>query len=188
MFVLLNFSISAFADRQETQVQIESKLVEVNNTQLRELGVDFNREPDAFKDRRINNLETDQLRSLERARQIANPDPMGNAFDFNPLQPSPNQLPETQMNLAVKPVVQKDGNIGMEVEPKSAETTTEIQEGQTPVLGGLKQVGNSEKKSDQVPLLGKIPILGRLFGGKEKQPDKKELLVFVTPTIINPSE
>lgn len=171
ILVLLSFSFPGFADRQESQVQIESKLVEVNDTQLRELGANFDREPDTFKDQRINNLETDQLRSLERAGGVANPGPMGNAFDFNPLQPSANQPVQTeQIDLSVKPVVQKDGNIGMEIEPKPAAATTQ------------------EKEQDKVPLLGKIPILGKLFGGKEKQPEKKELLVFINPTIANPSE
>ncbi len=57
----------------------------------------------------------------------------------------------------------------------------------TIVLGGLisNTITNNETK---VPLLGDIPVLGWLFKTKSTGADKKNLLVFITPTIINSPE
>ncbi len=65
-------------------------------------------------------------------------------------------------------------------------TTTEfnVREGETIVLSGLlsRDVSNSV---DQVPLLGDIPILGNLFRSKRYQNKETELVVFVTPYIMD---
>ena len=40
---------------------------------------------------------------------------------------------------------------------------------------------------DKVPVLGDIPVLGRLFRSESSLTDKKNLVIFVTPTIIDPA-
>ena len=67
---------------------------------------------------------------------------------------------------------------------RNIETKMVLNNGETAVLGGLlvdKEVQNENK----VPILGDIPILGRLFKGSTISKEKKNLLVFITPTIIH---
>lgn len=65
-------------------------------------------------------------------------------------------------------------------------TTTEfnLRNGETLVLSGLisRKVATN---IDKVPLLGDIPVLGALFRSKRYQNDETELVVFVTPTIVD---
>ncbi|HIA47420.1 MAG TPA: type II and III secretion system protein, partial [Candidatus Hydrogenedentes bacterium] len=65
-----------------------------------------------------------------------------------------------------------------------AETTVLVNDGETIVIGGLRTSSLSDK-SNKVPILGDIPILGRLFRRTEKSHSQRELLVFITPTIID---
>lgn len=68
---------------------------------------------------------------------------------------------------------------------ESAKTKVMIKDGQTLVIGGLikTKVTNVKKK---MPILGDIPIAGLLFQKSEKGNVKTDLLVFITPHIINP--
>ncbi len=65
-------------------------------------------------------------------------------------------------------------------------TNTEfnVKNGETMVLSGLLQRSNSTD-IDKVPLLGDIPILGALFRSKRFQNKETELVVFVTPTVVD---
>lgn len=65
-------------------------------------------------------------------------------------------------------------------------TTSIVWDGQTVVLGGLI-AENVTKHKDKVPVLGDIPFLGRLFRSESTSSEKKNLVVFVTPTIIDPA-
>ncbi len=65
-------------------------------------------------------------------------------------------------------------------------TSASVWDGQTIVLGGLISE-NVTKTKDKVPLLGDLPIAGRLFRSESSLTRKKNLLVFVTPTIIDPA-
>lgn len=71
---------------------------------------------------------------------------------------------------------------------RTAKTTVIIKDGHTIVIGGL--IDESLNKIDsQVPLLGKIPILGWLFKSRENNTSKTNLFIFLTPHIIeNPIE
>jgi type II secretory pathway component GspD/PulD (secretin)/tetratricopeptide (TPR) repeat protein len=61
-----------------------------------------------------------------------------------------------------------------------------VWDGQTVVLGGLLQETVQTIK-DQVPMLGDLPLVGRLFRSESKTTQKKNLLIFVTPLLIDPS-
>jgi general secretion pathway protein D len=65
-------------------------------------------------------------------------------------------------------------------------TSCIVWDGQTVVLGGLL-AEDVQKFKDKVPVLGDIPFLGRLFRSESTRTTKKNLLIFVTPTIIDPS-
>lgn len=61
-----------------------------------------------------------------------------------------------------------------------------VWDGQTVVLGGLLAETVATIK-DKVPILGDLPLAGRLFRSESKSTSKKNLLVFVTPTLIDPA-
>jgi general secretion pathway protein D len=61
-----------------------------------------------------------------------------------------------------------------------------VRDGQTLVLGGLVSERIRTIK-DAVPVLGDLPLLGRLFRSESKNTQKRNLLVFITPTIIDPA-
>lgn len=65
-------------------------------------------------------------------------------------------------------------------------TSAIVWDGQTIVLGGLI-AENVTKIKDKVPLLGDLPLVGRLFRSESSSTKKKNLLIFVTPTIIDPA-
>jgi type II secretory pathway component GspD/PulD (secretin) len=66
---------------------------------------------------------------------------------------------------------------------QKAETTVNVDSGDTAVIGGLVRQNNlsTDKK---VPVLGDIPLLGLLFRYKGETKDKKEVIIFITPSIV----
>jgi type IV pilus assembly protein PilQ len=69
------------------------------------------------------------------------------------------------------------------IDTKEAETKVLINNGDTLVIGGIFKTNESISEAN-VPLLGKIPILGWFFKSKKKVKDTTELLIFITPKII----
>ncbi|HEY1788921.1 MAG TPA: hypothetical protein VGJ73_12225 [Verrucomicrobiae bacterium] len=65
-------------------------------------------------------------------------------------------------------------------------TTVNVWDGQTVVLGGLVDSTLNTTK-DSVPVLGDVPILGRLFQSDQKTETKRNLMIFVTVTLIDPA-
>jgi general secretion pathway protein D len=65
-------------------------------------------------------------------------------------------------------------------------TSAVVWDGQTVVLGGLI-AENVRKVREKVPVLGDIPFVGRLFRTESADSTKKNLVIFVTPTIIDPA-
>jgi general secretion pathway protein D len=65
-------------------------------------------------------------------------------------------------------------------------TSVVVWDGQTVVLGGLI-AENVTKLKDKVPVLGDLPFVGRLFRSESSQTKKKNLMIFVTPTIVDPA-
>ncbi|MBK5098066.1 MAG: type II and III secretion system protein family protein [Gemmatimonadetes bacterium] len=118
------------------------------------------------------------------------------------------QFREYGVRLNFKPEILPSGNIRLHVAPevstldfangltlqgfnipsilsRKAETEVELADGQTFAIAGL--VDNSMIQDiDKIPLLGDIPILGSLFRSKEIRNNRSELLVLVTPHIVQP--
>lgn len=65
-------------------------------------------------------------------------------------------------------------------------TTVNIWDNQTIVLGGLIS-SQIETTKDTVPFLGDLPLFGKLFQSQSKVAVKKNLMIFVTATIIDPA-
>jgi type IV pilus assembly protein PilQ len=69
------------------------------------------------------------------------------------------------------------------IDTRAVETQVLVEDGQTVVLGGIYETERRETIT-KVPFLGDIPALGALFRSKQMQNDKSELLIFVTPRIL----
>ena len=63
------------------------------------------------------------------------------------------------------------------------QTKVKVKNGRTIILGGVFQ-NNESNSIDRVPLLGYIPLIGKLFQRKLKTKLKQEILIFITPNII----
>jgi len=64
-------------------------------------------------------------------------------------------------------------------------TSVSVWDGQTVVLGGLMRE-DVQKTEDRTPILGDIPIVGRLFRSNAEQHIKRNLIIFVTARLVNP--
>jgi general secretion pathway protein D len=73
------------------------------------------------------------------------------------------------------------------VTTQELETTVMVRSGTTLVIGGLIQ-DKQDKTIVKLPILGNIPVLGRAFSSKANDFTKTELVIFLTPTIVNPAE
>lgn len=114
---------------------------------------------------------------------------------------------QTGVQVDITPRVNPGGLVYMEItqdvseagEPRSGgtnppiskrELSTEIavQSGQTIIMGGLIRDTNKQRR-DGVPLLSRIPLIGGAFGKKSNNSTKTELMVLITPTVIeNPEQ
>lgn len=110
---------------------------------------------------------------------------------------------EAVLSLEVTPQITPDDKIIMDLEVKKDQVgvifagvpsintqnvTTQVlvANGETAVLGGIYE--QTERNDvDKVPFFGDLPILGNLFKTRTKQDDKTELLIFITPKIMDES-
>lgn len=108
---------------------------------------------------------------------------------------TPTVLNDRRISLKVRPEVSQidstasvtTGGItvpGLSV--RRADTTVELASGQSFAIGGLLQSNTSDIVS-QVPGLGSIPVLGKLFSSTNYQNNKTELVIMVTPYIVEPT-
>lgn len=70
------------------------------------------------------------------------------------------------------------------INTRSVKTKILVDNGQTVVLGGVHEETN-QNDVDKVPILGDLPIIGQAFRHTRRANDKRELLIFVTPKILN---
>lgn len=67
---------------------------------------------------------------------------------------------------------------------RKIETTVIVPHGRTVVLGGI--INEAERNSaDRIPLVGRVPVLGEAFTNRENTKQRTELLLAITPTIVN---
>lgn len=124
-----------------------------------------------------------------------------------PYQTSGADGPKTEfvsaeLKLEVTPVINPDNSIILEIlatndspsltagatapsiDTKKTETKVLVRDGETTVIGGIF-IENIQESEDGVPGLMHIPILGHLFKSSKKQTVKDELLIFITPRILD---
>jgi type IV pilus assembly protein PilQ len=111
---------------------------------------------------------------------------------------------EANLKLTVTPHVTSDGYIRMEIDvkkdtpddsikvlevpaidKKEVKTEVLVKDGEVVVIGGIYTYTKTNSVA-AVPLFYKIPLLGWLFQKKSKDDNKKELLIFIAPNIVQP--
>lgn len=114
------------------------------------------------------------------------------------------QFRKANLRLEVIPKIHHDGKIsllvainkdsigmkteqGYAIDTKNLSSEVSVENGGTVILGGIYQ---TTERADmiKIPLLGDIPIIGHLFKHQSRLRDKTELLVFLTPTILDKPE
>ena len=126
--------------------------------------------------------------------------------NINPDSPTVNEIQfrQTGITLSVTPRVSTSGLVTMEIsqevsnavsttssnidaptiQQRQLESTVAVHSGETLVLGGLIQETESNAESG-IPLIRRIPLLGKLFGETKKEQRRTELLVLITPRVVN---
>lgn len=105
------------------------------------------------------------------------------------LEVTPQVTPDGSIKMTVKVTRDSRGTFrspSMQVpsiDKREAKTEVLVKDGETLVIGGIYESENQESET-RIPWLGKIPILGWLFKSKEVYNTKKELLIFITPTLL----
>ena len=106
--------------------------------------------------------------------------------------PTITQDDRVYLNLLVKKdevselIVNPAGGFVPQIARREVSTAVLIDNGQTVVVGGVYEF-TSREDLRKVPFLGDVPVLGNLFRNKGKSAEKAELLIFVTPRILQVS-
>ena len=108
---------------------------------------------------------------------------------------------KANLSLKVKPQITPDGNVimtldvnkdspgattpaGVQINTKHVKTEVLVENGGTVVIGGIyEQIDRTDVT--QIPFLGDLPYVGFLFRNRQTTTSKTELLVFITPRIVN---
>ena len=114
------------------------------------------------------------------------------------------QFKEVVLEMKVTPTITNDGRVFLnlnvkkdeiegfvdtsigdvpQISTRSVNTAVLVEDGQTVVIGGVYEFSERDDVS-KVPFLGDIPFLGNLFKKKGKSKEKAELLIFVTPKVL----
>jgi len=70
------------------------------------------------------------------------------------------------------------------VRTRRVDTTVFVKDGNTVLIGGLFNSSDTDNQS-RLPFLGRIPFIGKLFSSKKQEQDQTELVIAITPKIIN---
>lgn len=114
------------------------------------------------------------------------------------------ELTQVGTKLTVTPHVTTENTILLELEPERssyevdpgagiiintqrAQTSVVVKDGQTAVIGGLT-TQDTKKSEKGLPILKDIPLLGHLFKYTRNEVVKSDLVIFVTPHIVTPTE
>ena len=79
------------------------------------------------------------------------------------------------------------GDLGFTIPKRNATTQLLVNDGETAVIGGLTQTQITKNKSG-IPLLSDLPLIGRLFSQTDSREEKRDLLILITPHIIDEGE
>ncbi len=115
------------------------------------------------------------------------------------------EFKKAELSLKVTPEINPDGSIFLEIEAKNdsrgatvptglgsapaidtkqADTKVLVQDGETTVIGGIF-IEDKQESDGGVPWLQHIPVLGYLFKSHSVSNERRELLIFITPRILD---
>ncbi len=231
-------------DTETLQVEIEARLVDVDKTASRQLGISWNlanlhsnservsgdisvSEPLAAASgqmrlgmvRPFGNLDAtiEALERDNRATLISNPKIttvnnrearilVGKEVPLVVLDEAGNatiELKKVGIALEVTPYINSENMITMDLHPEVsdlsqqatvqggvvfnttlADTRVMVKDGETAVIGGLVRTSEVDFRQG-IPILRSIPLLGALFGTSDVREESRELLIFVTPRVVN---
>jgi general secretion pathway protein D len=119
------------------------------------------------------------------------------------------QYVEVGLTLEVQPTIHADGSVALklslevssilnkvnvpigngastlayEIGTRNTSTVLELKDGETQVLAGIIQ-DTEQRSKTAIPLLGELPVIGRLFGSTSDSRDKNEIVLSVTPRVV----
>jgi type IV pilus secretin PilQ/predicted competence protein len=102
------------------------------------------------------------------------------------LRVTPHLTAENQILMNLRPEkssLEPDASSGIIINTNNAETNVVVNNGQTAVIGGLTTQDEVETNVG-VPILKDLPIIGALFRYSQKKIENRDLVIFVTPTIV----
>lgn len=86
-------------------------------------------------------------------------------------------------NTAGRSIKRRDGGEALAIETQEIRTQVKVKSGETVVLGGIfQQINNASK--NRVPGISNVPIIGNAFKNKAKKQQKRELVIFITPQLV----
>ncbi|WP_218057114.1 MULTISPECIES: type IV pilus secretin PilQ [unclassified Gilliamella] len=86
-------------------------------------------------------------------------------------------------NTAGRSIKRSDNGEVLAIDTQEIKTQVQIKNGETVVLGGIVQQVNTKNKQ-KVPSAGDIPLIGRLFKHNSNKQQKRELVIFITPQLV----
>ena len=107
------------------------------------------------------------------------------------LEVTPKIVAENQMildlyitqNTTGQSIKRRDGGEALAIETQEIKTQVKVKSGETVVLGGIFQQVNSKGKK-KVPTIADVPIIGNAFKYNDKKYQKRELVIFITPQLV----
>lgn len=88
-----------------------------------------------------------------------------------------------EVSSIVREIRSPTGTLTYQIGTRNASTTLRLKDGETQVLAGL--ISDEDRKSaNQVPGLGDIPVIGRLFGSHQDTANKTEIVLLMTPRVV----
>lgn len=91
---------------------------------------------------------------------------------------------QISQNTTGRAMKRSNGGEILAIDKQEIKTQVVVKNGETLVLGGVFQHNNAISVS-KVPLLSRLPLIGYLFRNESKQNSKRELVIFITPTVVS---
>jgi len=102
-------------------------------------------------------------------------------------QVTANRQVQMRVHVENSEVQFQDNDVGAVFPTQKVDNEVLVADGETAVMGGLTQTSVSISKSG-IPILVNLPIIGRLFGMTNRRETKRDLLILITPRIIDAGE
>jgi len=152
------------ADNQEATINVGQRVPFITNSRITEDGTT------------INTIQYEEVGVILRVTPRINPDGLVRLE----VHPEISSIDESSVPIS-------EGVNAIVINNRSADTTVTVQDGHTIVVGGLIRTTDRDRV-DKVPVLGDIPLLGELFKSTRKVRERSELLIILTPTVLQTIE